>query len=265
MRTAERTVRVGPDRAVLRDVAAIGAAMVAVGASFGAMAVAAGLPLWAPVVMSILVYAGGAQFMAVGLVAAGSPVAAVLAGLLLNARHLPFGLTLGGTMGGRLWQRLLGSHLMTDETTAFTLARPAGPARRRAFWIAATLLFLAWNLGTLIGVLAGGALGDPAAFGLDAAFPAGLLALLLPSLRDRDTRRVALVGAALAVLTTPFLPAGLPVLLALGGLLVLFLPRRSTTPPTPAAPDDAGPVNGDAVGVGSAAGARAGRPEGAPC
>ncbi|MFI9528749.1 AzlC family ABC transporter permease [Micromonospora rosaria] len=270
MRTAERTVRSGPDRAVLRDVAAIGAAMVAVGASFGAMAVAAGLPLWAPVVMSILVYAGGAQFMAVGLVAAGSPVAAVLAGLLLNARHLPFGLTLGGTMGGRLWQRLLGSHLMTDETTAFTLARPAGPARRRAFWIAATLLFLAWNLGTVIGVLAGGALGDPAAFGLDAAFPAGLLALLLSSLRDRDTRRVALVGAALAVLTTPFLPAGLPVLLALGGLLVLFLPGRSTDPPTDAGPTAggstaAGPAGGGAVGVGSAAGARAARPEGAPC
>ncbi|MGW4294242.1 AzlC family ABC transporter permease [Micromonospora chersina] len=232
MRTAYRT----GDARVLRDVAAIGAAMVAVGASFGAVAVAAGLPAWATLAMSVLVYAGGAQFMAVGLIAAGSPLAAVLAGLLLNARHLPFGLALGGALGPRRWQRLLGSHLMTDEATAFALARPAGPGRRRAFWLAGVLLFLAWNAGTGLGVLAGGAVGDPAALGLDAAFPAGLAALLLPSLRDRETRRVALTGAALAVLATPLLPAGLSVLLALAALLLPLLARRGTAP----APDDAG-------------------------
>ncbi|MFG3698469.1 AzlC family ABC transporter permease [Micromonospora sp. NPDC047620] len=217
MRTVQRTV----EGAAVRDVAAIGAAMVAVGASFGAVAVAAGLPGWAAVVMSVLVYAGGAQFMAVGLVATGSPLAAVLAGLLLNARHLPFGLALADSIGRPLWRRLLGSHLMTDEATAFALARPAGGARRRAFWLAGILLFLAWNVGTVLGVLAGGVVGDPAAFGLDAAFPAGLIALLLPALRDRDTRRVALAGAVLAVLATPLLPAGLPVLLALAGPAVL--------------------------------------------
>ncbi|MFF4810874.1 AzlC family ABC transporter permease [Micromonospora chersina] len=246
MRTAYRT----GDARVLRDVAAIGAAMVAVGASFGAVAVAAGLPAWATVAMSVLVYAGGAQFMAVGLVAAGSPLAAVLAGLLLNARHLPFGLALGGALGPRRRQRLLGSHLMTDEATAFALARPAGPGRRRAFWLAGVLLFLAWNAGTGLGVLAGGAVGDPAALGLDAAFPAGLAALLLPSLRDRETRRVALTGAGLAVLATPLLPAGLPVLLALAALVLpLLARRRSATPPDDsgagqdtrgAAPDDSG-------------------------
>ncbi|MDG4796457.1 AzlC family ABC transporter permease [Micromonospora sp. WMMD1082] len=233
MRTPERT----PGASMLRDIAAIGAAIVAVGASFGAMAVAAGLPGWAAVAMSMLVYAGGAQFMAVGLVAVGSPVAAVLAGLLLNARHVPFGLTLADTIGPRLRQRLLGSHLMTDETTAFTLARPAGPARRRAFWLAGGLLFGAWNAGTVLGVLAGGVAGDPAAYGLDAAFPAGLLALLLPTLRDRDTRRVAVAGAAIALLTTPLLPAGLPVLLALAGpaLLAVRRIRRPTVVPDGAA------------------------------
>ncbi|MGR6321226.1 AzlC family ABC transporter permease [Micromonospora soli] len=245
MRTAYRT----GDATVLRDVAAIGAAMIAVGASFGAMAVAAGLPVWATLAMSVLVYAGGAQFMAVGLVAAGSPLAAVLAGLLLNARHLPFGLALGATLGPRRWQRLLGSHLMTDEATAFALARPAGPGRRRAFWFAGTLLFLAWNAGTGLGVLAGGAAGDPAALGLDAAFPAGLAALLLPSLRDRDTRRVALTGAGLAVLATPLLPAGLPVLLALAGLVVPAVRGRRRSGPD-GKPDDAGPSAPDGDGAG---------------
>ncbi|WP_422732951.1 AzlC family ABC transporter permease [Micromonospora sp. WMMD558] len=259
MRTVQRT----PDP-VLRDVAAIGAAMVAVGASFGAVAVAAGLPAWATVAMSVLVYAGGAQFMAVGLVAAGSPPAAVLAGLLLNARHLPFGLTLADSVGRSLWRRLLGSHLMTDEATAFALARPPGADRRRAFWLAGVLLFLAWNVGTVLGVLAGGVAGDPAALGLDAAFPAGLIALLLPTLRDRDTRRAALAGAVLAVLATPLLPAGLPVLLALAGPAILAVrsARRAASTgqaaPPPAA-HTAQPAGQDG-GVGEAVGTAAGVP-----
>ncbi|WP_326556650.1 AzlC family ABC transporter permease [Micromonospora sp. NBC_01796] len=227
MRTVDRTT----DRALLRDIGALSVAIIAVGASFGAIALAAGLPVWAVITMSTVLYAGGAQFMAVGLVAAGNPLAAVLAGLLLNARHLPFGLTLGDTLGTSWRSRIVGAHLMTDETTAFALARPEGAERRRAYWLAGVLLFLAWNAGTVLGVLLGGIAGDPNRLGLDAAFPAGLLALLLPVLRDPDTRRVAVVGALAAVLLTPVLPAGLPVLLALGGLGVLALPRRKPVRP----------------------------------
>jgi len=219
MRTIQRTLVA--DRALIRDVAALSVAAAAVGASFGAIAVAAGLPAWSVPAMSTLIFAGGAQFMAVGLLAAGNPVAAVLAGLLLNARHLPFGLAVADAVGGRWPARLLGSHLMTDETVAFTLAQPDPAGRRRAYWLTGASLFVAWNLGCLAGLALGATVGDPAAFGLDAAFPAGLLALLLPSLRDRQTRAVAGLGAAIAVLTTPLLPAGLPVLLALLGLLVL--------------------------------------------
>jgi predicted branched-subunit amino acid permease len=227
MRPVNRTT----DGTLLRDVGALSVAIIAVGASFGAIAVAAGLPAWAIIALSTLLYAGGAQFMAVGLIVAGNPVAAVFAGLLLNARHLPFGLTLGDTLGSGWGARLIGAHLMTDEATAFALAQPEGGQRRRAYWLAGVLLFLAWNAGTILGVLLGGAAGDPDRLGLDAAFPAGLLALLLPVLRDPDTRRVALVGALAAVLLTPVLPAGLPVLFALGGLGVLALPRRNPVRP----------------------------------
>lgn len=213
---------------------AISAAMLAVGASFGAIAVAAGLPVWAVVAMSAILYAGGAQFMAVGLISTGNPLAAVFAGLLINARHLPFGLALDGALGDRWRHRLVGSHLMTDEATAFSLAQPAGAERRRAFWLAGIVLFVAWNVGTLLGVLLGSSAGNPATFGLDAAFPAGLLALLLPSLRDRKTRAVVVVGAVIAVLATPLLPAGLPVLLSLAGLAVPTLrrPRHGGGEPT---------------------------------
>jgi 4-azaleucine resistance transporter AzlC len=215
------------DRGLLRDAAALAGAATAIGVSFGAIAVAAGVPGWVAAAMSVLVFAGGAQFLAVGLVAAGSPAGAILGGLLLNARHLPFGLATADAVGRSWPARLVGSHLMVDESVAFAMAQPDPGGRRTAYWVTGVTLFVSWNLGTGLGVLLGGVAADPAALGLDAAFPAGLLALLWPSLRDPVARRVALVGAAVAVVTTPVLPAGVPVLLALAGLAAAApLPRR---------------------------------------
>ncbi|MBP2337104.1 4-azaleucine resistance transporter AzlC [Saccharothrix coeruleofusca] len=208
------------DTDLLRDVAAIAAAAAVNGASFGAISVAGGLQWWVPLVMSVLVFAGGSQFMAVGVVAAGgSPAAAVLAGLVLNARHLPFGLAVGHVLGRGLAARLVGSHLMVDESVAFSLAQRDPARARTAFWACGATLFLGWNLGVVAGSLVGQGIGDPGAFGLDAAFPAALLALVLPALKDTATLRAALLGAVVALATTPLLPAGVPVLLALVGLV----------------------------------------------
>ncbi|MCA1655822.1 MAG: AzlC family ABC transporter permease, partial [Pseudonocardiaceae bacterium] len=146
----------------------------------------------------------------------------VLGALVLNARHLPFGLAVGDILGRGKLARLVGAHLMIDESVAFALAQK-DPARARAvFWFLGTTAFVVWNLGTIAGAATGQVIGDPEAFGLDAAFPAALLALVLPTLKDRRTRNAALLGAVIALATTPFLPAGLPVLLALGGLVVLI-------------------------------------------
>ncbi|MEV4131201.1 AzlC family ABC transporter permease [Dactylosporangium sp. NPDC049742] len=205
---------------IVRDVSALCAAAVVVGLSFGAIATAAGLPLSQIVVMSAFVYAGGAQFLAVGLVSAGgTALAIVLAGLLLNARHLPFGLAIGNeTLGASRWRRIVGSHILTDESVAFALAQDDPAQRRRAYWLTGVALFVTWNVASTVGAIAGSALGDPNRYGIDAAFPAALLALTLPSLKDSASVRVAVAGAAIALATTPLLPAGLPVLLALLGL-----------------------------------------------
>ncbi|HEV7787809.1 MAG TPA: AzlC family ABC transporter permease [Pseudonocardia sp.] len=204
----------------LRDAVALGAAMVVVGASFGALAASAHVPLLLTVAMSVFVFAGGSQFLAVAVIAAGgAPLAAVLGGLLLNLRHLPFGLAVGGFVGRSWPARLLGTHLMVDEVIAFARSRPDPVRARRAYWLLGALMFVGWNVGTLLGALAGTAVPDPSRFGMDAAFPAALLALLLPALREADAARVALLGAAAALLVTPRAPAGLPVLLALAGLV----------------------------------------------
>src|ERR1700729_3725277 len=239
MRTFWRTL----DRGTLRDIAMVCVADAVVGASFGAVCVAGGLPSWVPVAMSLLVFAGGSQFAAVGVVlAGGSPVAAVAAGAVLNTRLFPYGLavsdvTSAGGSGGsgartRRWAaRLLGAQLATDEAAAFAL-RDTDPARRQGgFWAGGAALFPVGNISVPLGVLAGSAMRNTAAFGLDATFPAVLLALALPTLTDGRTRVAALGGAGAAVALTPLLPVGLPVLAALGGLAALWRPRRRRPEP----------------------------------
>jgi 4-azaleucine resistance transporter AzlC len=209
-------------RGTLRDIALACLAVWFVGLSYGAIAVASGFPLWVPAAQSVLVLAGASEFLFIGLVAAGgNPLAAAAAGLLVNARHLPYGLALPEHLTGRGWRRLLGSHVMNDETVVFALAQEDLPRKRAAYWACGLGVLLCWPAGAVLGALIGSVIGNTNAFGLDAMFPAVILALIMPALRDRITRRAALAGAAIALAATPFLPAGLPVLLALAGVLVV--------------------------------------------
>jgi predicted branched-subunit amino acid permease len=237
---------------LFRDVALVCVADGLVGVSFGATTVAGHLAWWVPIAMSLLVFAGGSQFAAVGVVlAGGSPFAAVAAGAVLNTRLLPYGFAVADVVGppehtvpdrtvpvrarSARWRwliRLLGAQVITDESTAFAL-RQTDPARRRAaFWTCGLTLFAVWNVSVLLGVLAGSVVRNTDAFGLDATFPAVVIALALPALAGLRTRFSAGTGAVIAVALTPVLPAGLPVLAALAGLATGWRPRRRTTQPT---------------------------------
>lgn len=200
-----------------RDIALVCLADALVGASFGAIAVSAGLPLWLPIVMSLVVFAGSSQFIFVGILAAGgNPVAAVASALLANTRLVPLGFSIGSVFDkAHPLERLVGTHLITDEAVAFTVAEQNRSNRRITFWACGIGLFVTWNIGVLIGTLGGGAITDTAALGLDAAFPAILLGLIMPALRDRATRNAALAGAGIALVASMFLPSGVPILLAL--------------------------------------------------
>ena len=220
---------------MLRDIALTCLAVSLIGLSYGAIAVASGFPLWVPAAQSVLVLAGASEFLFIGIVAAGgSPIAAALAGVLVNARHVPYGLALpdvmrpdvmGPEVTGRGWRRILGSHVMNDESVAFALAQEDLPRKRAAYWACGLGVLICWPGGAILGALIGGFIKNTSAFGLDAMFPAVLLALIVPALRDRVTRRAAVLGAVIALTATPFLPAGLPVLLALAGVVALITGR----------------------------------------
>jgi len=218
MRSIWRTL----DRRVLADIGLACLAVFFIGLSYGAIAVASGFPLWVPAAQSVLVLAGASEFLFVGIVAAaGSPIAAALAGLLVNSRHLPYGLALPPGVTGRRWGRLLGTHVMNDESVVFARAQPDLERKRAAYWACGLGVLVCWPGGAVIGGLIGSAVHDTSAFGLDAMFPAVILALIVKDLRDARTLRAALAGAAIALAATPFLPAGLPVLLALAAALLL--------------------------------------------
>lgn len=204
---------------LIRDIGFICMADAIVGASFGAIAVGANLPVWLPMLLSVLVFAGAAQFVFVGIVASGGNlITAVIASLLVNMRLVPLGFAIGDVLGTSRAQRLLGRHIMVDESVAFAVAQPDPIRRRAAYWVCGVGLFVCWNAGVLLGTYGGTVVSDPNALGLDAAFPAVLLALVMPSLRNAATLRAACAGVVIALATAPFLPAGLPVLLALLGV-----------------------------------------------
>ena len=213
----------------MRDIALVCLADALVGASFGAISVAADLPLWLPVAMSLVVFAGSSQFVFVGILAVGgNPIAAVASALLANTRLVPLGFSIGSVFENvSPLKRLLGAHLITDEAVAFSVAEKDEGSRRTAFWLCGIGLFVTWNIGVVIGTLGGGVITDTAALGLDAAFPAILLGLIMPALRDRGTRSAALVGAGIALVASMFLPSGLPVLLS----LIAVVPAMFSTAP----------------------------------
>jgi predicted branched-subunit amino acid permease len=184
------------------------------------LAADAGLSLAKTCALSLLVFAGGSQFAAVSLAAAGNPAAGVASGLLLNTRLLPFGILAAPLLGGPRWRRALGSQLVVDEPVVLALEHQERAASRSAFWFSAVLLYACWNVVTVVGALGGDVIGDTRRIGLDGAFPAVFVALLAPRMQDRSARGVALGGAAIAVALTPLLPAGVPVLVA--GLAVVL-------------------------------------------
>jgi 4-azaleucine resistance transporter AzlC len=214
-----RAVTTAPDHALryrdgMRAAAPLAVAVAGFGVSFGVLARAEGFGALAPVVMSITTFGGSAQFAAVSVLGAGGGVAAaVLAAVLLNSRYVPLGIAAAPALRGSLPRRLLESQLIVDESWAIG-HRGGGHFDRRMLLGAGVLLYAAWVGGTVVGVLGGDALGDPSKLGLDAAFPALFLGLLVRQVNSRRAVAAAVLGALIAVALIPLVPPGVPIIAA---------------------------------------------------
>ncbi len=196
------------------------------GVSFGVLATSGhGLGGVAAIVMSATTFAGSAQFAAASVLATGGqPIAAMAAALLLNARYLPIGISIARALRGSLPGRFLRAQLVVDESWAIA-SLGSGHFDADRLVGAGVMIWLAWVGGTIIGVLGGDSLGDPAALGLDAAFPALFLALLAGQLRSRSAITAALLGGGIALILVPFTPPGVPIVAAAAGALIGLVRR----------------------------------------
>jgi predicted branched-subunit amino acid permease len=222
-------------RAICRQALSIGVSVVPFGLAFGVSCSRAGLSWEQALGFSVLVFTGGTQFAAVGVLGdGGGATAAIGAGLLLSVRSLVYGIVMAPTLRGRFAFRAAASQLMIDESIAVGMAQTEPRAQRVGYLAGGLSVFFFWNVTTLIGAIALGSSGDLVEkFGLDATVPAAFAALLWPKLKRVELRRVAILGTLIALVLIPISPAGIPIVAS--GLAVIaasvsvrkLLPQRS--------------------------------------
>jgi len=199
----------------MRDAVSVALTVGAYGVAFGAAGVAAGFSVLQTGLFSLLAFTGASQFAAVGVVAAGGAgLSAVAAASLLSIRNALYSLQMAPRLEVTGWRRLVAAQLTIDESTNVGLAQHSlGPAAvRHGFWLTGTGVYVFWNVFTLLGAMGAKSLGDPAAWGLDAAVPAAFLGLLWPRLQDARVRVIAGVAVVFSLVMTPILPAGTPII-----------------------------------------------------
>jgi len=201
-------------------IAPIAVAAFAFAFSFGVLAPASGIDSVEAIFMSATTFAGSAQFAAASILGVGGGIAsAIVAATLLNARYAPISVSVSPIfVGGRL-RRLLESQLIVDESWAMSRG-PDGRYDRRLLVGAGLVLYVCWVGGTVVGAIAGEALGEPASLGLDAAFPALFLAILVTQVHSRRALAAAVLGGTIALALVPVAPAGVPIVAAAAACLL---------------------------------------------
>lgn len=206
----------------------VGLATGVYGISFGALSVAAGLDVWQTQLLSLLMFSGASQFAFIGVIAAGGGFAigaAITAAWLLGIRNGFYAVTMAPILHRVGLKKLIPAQLTIDESTAVALAQSTTAEQRKGFWATGISIYVLWNLTTFIGAVLGDSLGDPSAWGLDAAAAAAFLGLLWPRLNDLKTILTAVAAVVIATVLTPVLPTGSSILAA-GAFAVIVAWRQ---------------------------------------
>jgi predicted branched-subunit amino acid permease len=185
------------------------------GIAFGAAGIAAGFSLLQTCLLSLLTFSGASQFAVVGVLGAGgSAISGIAAASLLGIRNSLYGLRLSPILKLRGWKKVVGAQVTIDESTGVALGQSelGEESMRHGFWLTGLGVYFFWNLFTVAGALGAQAMGNPAAWGLDAAVPAAFLGLVWPRLTGNFERVLAVSAMALALVLTPIVAAGLPII-----------------------------------------------------
>lgn len=203
------------NRATLSKSLSVSFAVGAYGTAFGAAAVAAGFSVLQACLLSLLTFTGASQFAVIGVIGAGgSALTGIATASLLGFRNAIYSMIMKPILEVSGLKKLLATQITIDESVAVSTAEEVRgvAAMRQGFWLTGGGVFLLWNIFTLLGAIGAQAIGDPSAWGLDAAVPAAFLGLVWPRLKNRDDYVLAISAAILAIALTPVVPAGLPII-----------------------------------------------------
>lgn len=202
-------------KSTIRDSLSVSITVGAYGIAFGAASVAAGFSILQTCLLSLLTFSGASQFALVGVLGSGgSAISGIATATLLGFRNGLYGLRMSPLLKAKGAKRILAAHVTIDESTGVALSQESlgQDAMRSGFWFTGVGVFIFWNLFTFAGALGAQSMGNPAAWGLDAAVPAAFLGLVWPRLISFSDRILSVAAMALALALTPFVPAGLPII-----------------------------------------------------
>jgi len=185
------------------------------GTAFGAAGIAAGFSILQTCLLSLLTFSGASQFAVVGVMGAGgSAISGIATASLLGIRNGLYGLRMAPILGVRGAKRVLAAQVTIDESTGVAIGQEdlGIKAMKHGFWLTGFGVYFFWNLFTLAGALGAQAMGDPAAWGLDAAVPAAFLGLVWPRLHGKFERTLAIGAVFFSLALTPFVAAGIPII-----------------------------------------------------
>ena len=185
------------------------------GIAFGAAGIAADFSLLQTCLLSLLTFSGASQFAVVGVMGAGgSAISAISTASLLGVRNSLYGLRLAPLLKLKGLKRVVGAQVTIDESTGVALGQSdlGEDAMRQGFWLTGIGVYIFWNFFTVVGALGAQAMGNPAAWGLDAAVPAAFLGLVWPRLTNKRERTLAIAAMVLSLAMTPFVAAGIPII-----------------------------------------------------
>lgn len=216
-------------KSTIRDSLSVSITVGAYGIAFGAASVAAGFSILQTCLLSLLTFSGASQFALVGVMGSGgSALSGIATAALLGFRNGLYGLRMSPLLKTRGVKRFLAAHITIDESTGVALSQEerGDAAMRSGFWLTGLGVFLFWNLFTFAGALGAQSMGNPAAWGLDAAVPAAFLGLVWPRLTSLSDRILSVSAMILALALTPFVPAGLPIIATAFLALAIGLRRQ---------------------------------------
>lgn len=185
------------------------------GTAFGAAGIAAGFSVLQTCLLSLLAFSGASQFAVVGVMGAGgTAIAAIATASLLGVRNMLYALRMAPLLHVSGFRKVVAAQVTIDESTGVALSQEklGTEAMKQGFWLTGFGVYFFWNIFTLLGALGAKAMGDPSAWGLDAAVPAAFLGLVWPRLTNKLERALAVCALVVAVLLSPVLSAGLPII-----------------------------------------------------